>query len=178
MARKNRSQGFRLENINDTKNYLIEEINWNGLVSKNHKKVCTTLNHIEHSLILGSKVTECSSISALASLVTVPIGFTSSTIGLRICAITAAIKKYKSKIKKKKKKYDKIVLLATSKLNTIEVIISKSLIHSVISHDEFVLINNVFKKYRLRKKCLYLEFFWSAFSGIWTEYRETRSIST
>ena len=104
MARKNRSQGFRLENINETKNYLIEEINWNELVSKNHKKVCTTLNLIEHSLILGSKVTECSSISVLASLVTVPIGFTSSTIGLRICAITAAIKKYKSKFRKKKKK--------------------------------------------------------------------------
>ena len=50
-------------------------------------------------------------------------------------------------MKKKKKKHDKIVLLAKSKLNRIEVLISKALIDSNISHDEFVLINNVLKEY-------------------------------
>ena len=49
-------------------------------------------------------------------------------------------------MKKKKKKHDKIVLLARSKLHSIEVLISKALINSVISHDEFVLINNVLKE--------------------------------
>ena len=63
------------------------------------------------------------------------------------CAITAGIKKYQSIIKKKKKKHDKIVLLAKFELNSIEVLISKALINSVISHDEFVLINNVIKEY-------------------------------
>ena len=58
----------------------------------------------------------------------------SSAIGLKICAITAGIKKYKSIIKKKKKKHDKIVLQATFKLNSIEVLISKALIDSNISH--------------------------------------------
>ena len=48
---------------------------------------------------------------------------------------------YQSKIKKKK--HDKIVLLTKSKLNRIEVLISKTLIDSVIIADEFVLINNV-----------------------------------
>ena len=46
-----------------------------------------------------------------------------------------------------RKKHDKIVLLAVSKLNSIEVLISKSLIDSVISHDEFVLVNNVLQEY-------------------------------
>ena len=55
-------------------------------------------------------------------------------------------------IKKKKKKHDKIVLLAKSKLNSIEVLISKALIDSVISHDEFVLINNVLKEYNEMKE--------------------------
>ena len=55
--------------------------------------------------------------------------------------ITAAIKKYTSVIKKKKKKHDKIVLLAKSKLNTIENLISRALIDTVISHDEFLWIN-------------------------------------
>ena len=56
-------------------------------------------------------------------------------------------KKYKSIIKKKKKKNDKIVLLAKTKLKSIEVLISKVLFDSVISYDEFVLINNVLKGY-------------------------------
>ena len=64
----------------------------------------------------------------------------------KICAITAGIKKYKSIIKKKKTKHDKIVLLAKSKLNSIEVLISKVSIDSNISHDIFVLIN-VLKEY-------------------------------
>ena len=74
-----------------------------------------------------------------------PIEITSSAIGLNNCAITAGIKKFKSMIKKKKRKHDKIVLLAKSKLNSIEVLISKTLINPVISHNEFVLINNVLK---------------------------------
>ena len=70
----------------------------------------------------------------------------SSAIGLKVCATTAGIKRYKSIIKKKKKKHDKIVLLAQAKLNSIEVFISKALMNSSINHDEFVLINNVLKE--------------------------------
>ena len=60
--------------------------------------------------------------------------------------MTAGIKKYKSIIKKKKKEHDKIVLLGKDKFNNIEIIISKSLIGSYISNDEFVLVNNVCRK--------------------------------
>ena len=68
-----------------------------------------------------STITGYVSISAFASLVRIPMEITSSAIRLKICVITAGIKKYNSKIKKKKKKHDKIVLLAKSKLNSIEV---------------------------------------------------------
>ena len=53
----------------------------------------------------------------------------------------------KSIIKKKKKKHDKIILLAKSKLNSIEVLISKNLIDSNIRHEKFVLIDNVLKEF-------------------------------
>ena len=49
-------------------------------------------------------------------------------------------------VKKKKKKHDKIVLLVTSKLNSVKVLVSKALINSIIFLDEFVLINNVLKE--------------------------------
>ena len=74
------------------------------------------------------------------------IGITSSAISLRILAITAGIKKYKSIIKENKKKHDKTLLLAKSKLDSIEDLICKALIDSVISHDEAVLKNIVLKE--------------------------------
>ena len=54
---------------------------------------------------------------------------------------------YKSIIKKKKKKHDEIVLIAKTKLNSTEVLISKALIDSNISHDEYFSINKVLKEY-------------------------------
>ena len=65
-------------------------------MSKKHKKVFTILNYIEHFLILASTIAGCISVSAFASLLSIPIGITSSAIGLKICAITTGIKKFKS----------------------------------------------------------------------------------
>ena len=53
-------------------------------------------------------------------------------VGLKICVVTAGIKKY---VIIKKKKHDKIILPAKSKLNSVEDLISKALIDSDISHD-------------------------------------------
>ena len=145
MCKENVSQEIRLKNIDETRNYSIEETNQYELVSKKHKMFCATLNYIERSLIFAFTITGYVSISAFSSLVGIPIGITSSAIGLKICAITAGIKKYKSIIKKKKKNHDKILLLPKSKLNSIEVVVSKSLIDSVISHND--LINDVIREY-------------------------------
>ena len=60
---------------------------------------------------------------------------------------TAGIKKYKSIFKEKKKKHVKTVFFSRSKLNSAEALISKVLIDSDISYDEFVLINNALKEY-------------------------------
>ena len=65
-------------------------------MSKKHKKVCTKQFFIFYNFWDVS-------ISAFSSLVAIPVGITSSAIGLKICAITARIEKYNSVIKKKKK---------------------------------------------------------------------------
>ena len=146
MVGKNINPEFRLKSTDQTRNSSLEEINQNESMSKKHKKGCTTLNYIEHFLILTSTTTRCISISPFSSLIVISIRIASSAIGLKICAIAAGIKKHKSIIKKKKK-HDKIVMFTKSKLNSIEVLISKALIDSVIGHDDFFLINNVQKKY-------------------------------
>ena len=80
MSEENMNQEFNLKNIDKTRNYLTEEKNWSEFISKKHKKVCATLNYIEHFLILASTITECVPISVFASLVGIPIGITSSAI--------------------------------------------------------------------------------------------------
>ena len=87
-----------------------------------------------------------------------PVGITSSAVRIKICAITAWIKKDKSIIKKKKKKHDKIVLLGKDKLNTIEILISKALINSYVSHDEFVSVNHLLREhYEMKEEIKNLE---------------------
>ena len=103
MAEENINRKFRLKNIDETRNYFLEEIKQNELMSRKHKKVCTTLNYIEHFLILASTITGCISISAFASLLGIPIGIMSSAIDLKIYAIAGGIKKHKSTIKKKER---------------------------------------------------------------------------
>ena len=76
---KESSQEFRLKNIHETRNvYFIEEIDQNELMNKKSKKVCRVLNYVEHFPIVK--------------------------IGLKICVITSGINKYKSVIKKEKKR--------------------------------------------------------------------------
>ena len=104
------NQEFRFWKIDEIRNHILEEIKQNELMSRKHEKVCVTLNYIENFLILASAVTGCISLSAFSSLLGILIGITSSAIGLKICAIAAGIKKYKSIIKKKKKKHEKKVL--------------------------------------------------------------------
>ena len=96
--------GFKKnKKIDETKNYLLEEINHNDSMNEKYQKTCKYLNYVEHLLILVSTVTGCISISAFASLFCVTVGITSSAVVIKICTITAAIKKYKSFIKKKRR---------------------------------------------------------------------------
>ena len=131
------SQKLGLINIDEIRNYFIKEMNQKELTIKKNKKVCRALTCIEHLHIGVSTVTGFVSISAFASLFGIPIRITNSAAGLKFFAITVWIKKYKLIINKKKKKHDKIVLVAKSKLNSIEVLISKSLITLNISHDNW-----------------------------------------
>ena len=73
-------------------------------MSRKNKRACTSLNYIEHFLILPPRITGCVSIFAFVSIDWTATGITSSPIGLKITAITAGIEKSKPIIKKKKKK--------------------------------------------------------------------------
>ena len=89
MVEENVSQEFRLKNIEKTRNYFVEKMEQNELMSNKHRKGCITLNYIEHFLILSSTVTGCIPNSAFARLIGNPFGITRSATGLRTCTIMA-----------------------------------------------------------------------------------------
>ena len=80
------------------KETLLEETKHNELINKKLKKTFKYLSYTRRLLILTSTVG-------------ISVGITSSAVWMKNCAVTAGTKTYKSIIKKKKKKHDKIVLL-------------------------------------------------------------------
>ena len=82
---------FRLRKIVETRNDLLDITKHNDLMSGKYKKTCKYLNYVELLLNVVSTVTGCLSISRFDSLVTIPVGIASSTVGIKIWAITAGI---------------------------------------------------------------------------------------
>ena len=95
MSKENVSQEFILKNIDETRNYFYEKTEQSDLVSRKHKQVCITLIYIEHWLIFASVISIGILISVFAFSLGIPIGITSSAIGLKICVKVAGIRKYK-----------------------------------------------------------------------------------
>ena len=102
-------------------------------MSEKRKKVYRVINYFEHCLIFVSALSSCVSVSELVLLAGVPVGIASSTVRLKICALTIEVKKLI--VKKKGEEHDKIVLLA--KINAIENLIYTALLDSFIINDEF-----------------------------------------
>ena len=97
MPEENMNQEFRLQKIGKIRNYLIEEINRNKLMSKKHK-VCRILNYIDHLVITISTITGCVSISAFTSLVGITIGVISSAYNLIIKNLCNNLRNQKEKV--------------------------------------------------------------------------------
>ena len=126
MVEENKDQEFRSKNKDETINYSIEEIKQNELMSKRPKNICTVLSYIKQLLILASTVAGCISISSFASSAVILAVIASFTVRMKTRARTAIIKKFKSISKKKRNKHEKTLLPAKTKLNSIEILISKS----------------------------------------------------
>ena len=83
---KRRHKPKLAQKINQKRNYLLEKIKYNDLMSEKRKKVSRPLSYFEQLLILVSAVSECDSIFPFASLFGVSVCITSPAVGLKICA--------------------------------------------------------------------------------------------
>ena len=114
-------------------------------------KYVTAFDYIEKVLIVLTATIGWVSIILFTSIVGAPVGIASASFTLIFSLTTGIVKKLLNITRNKKKKHDKILMLAKSKLNSIETLISQALIDIEISHDEFITILNEKDKYEKMK---------------------------
>ena len=141
-------QHFRLNKINEIKDYFVAEIKERELMSKRLNKYIAFCDYFDKSLIVLS-ATSCSiSIASFATVIGTPVGIASASLSLTFSLFTGIVKKLLKTTRNKKKKHNKIIMLARSKLNSIESKVSEALITSEISREDFMVIVNEEKKYQ------------------------------
>ena len=145
---------FRLDEISKIENYFIEEINQRKSCSKKLSKYVAAFDYIDKILIVLSATTGGVSICSFTSIVGAPVGIASASFNLIFSLTTGITKKLLNVTRKKKKKHDKTLMLAKSKLNSIETLISQALIDMEISHEEFITILKEKDKYEKMKENL------------------------
>ena len=133
---------FRLSEIIGIENYFHQEINQRKSYSKKLNKYVTAFDCIDKVLIVLSETSGGVSIISFTSIIGVPAGIASASFTLIFSLTTGTAKTILNITRKKKKKHDKILLLARSKLNSVETLISQALIDMEISHEEFITFLN------------------------------------
>ena len=115
---------FRLYEIKKIENYFINEINERESYSKKLNKYVTIFDYIDKILIILSVTSSGISIISFASAIGALAKVVSASLTLIFSITTGIVKKLLDIIRKKKKRYNKIIMLAKSKLNSIESLIS------------------------------------------------------
>ena len=126
---------FRLYEIKKIENYFIDEIIETKSCRKKLNKYVTIFNYIDKILTSGGV-----SIISFLSVIGAPAGIASACFTLVFSLAIGIVKKLLDITRKRKKKHDKIVMLAKSKFNSIDTLISQALIDMGISHEEFIAI--------------------------------------
>ena len=126
---------FRLNEITKIENYVNSEINQRKTCSKKLSKYVTAFDYIDKILIVLSAASGGVFIFLSVSVVGAPIGIAGASFTLFFSPTTEIIKKLLSITRNKKKKHDKILALAKSKLNIIETLVSEELVDIEISHE-------------------------------------------
>ena len=141
---------IRLNKITEIENHSHGEINQRKSCSKKLSKYVAAFDYIDKILIVLSATTGGVSIISFTSIIGAPVGIASASFTLIFSLTTGIIKKLLS-ITRNKKKNNKILLLAKSKLDSIKTLVSQALIDMEISHEEFIMILNETSKYEKMK---------------------------
>ena len=110
-------------------------------------KYIASSEYFDKSLIVLSVTTGSISIASFSAVIGAPVGIVSASFVLAFSIFTGILNKLLKTARNKKKKYNKILMLARSKLNSIQSKISEALINNEISQEVFMTIINEEKRY-------------------------------
>ena len=147
----NLSEQAKFSEIIGIENCFHQEINQRKSCSKKLNKYVAVFDYIDQALIVLSATSGEVSIISFTSIIGAPVGIASASLTLFFSLTTGIVKKLLNITRNKKKKHDKILMLAKSKLNSIETLISQALIDMEISHEEFTTILKEKEKYEKMK---------------------------
>ena len=138
---------FRLNEINKIKDYFNLEIQERKTMSKKLSKYIAAFDYVDKTLFVLSATSGGISIILFTSVIGVPAGLAKASFTLAFSLTTGIIKRLSKITRKKKKKHNKIVMLAKGKLNSVETLMSQALKDLDISHEEFKTTVNEKEKY-------------------------------
>ena len=133
---------YRLDEINKIRNYFNNEIKERKDMIKKLNKYLVSFDYLDKIFIALSASFGTLSIASYASVVGTPAGIAGSSLTLIFTIGTGISKSLLNVTKKRKKKHNKIIALAKTKLNTIDELLSSALNDSEIRHEEFTNIIN------------------------------------
>ena len=128
---------YRLDEISKIKEYFDNEIKERKDIIKKLNKYLVSFDYLDKIFITLSASFSTLSIASYATIVGLPVGIAGSSLTLIFTISTGINKSLLKMTKKRKKKHNKIIALAKSKLNTIDTLLSSALKDSKISHEEF-----------------------------------------
>ena len=147
-----RANKYRLDEINKIKDYFNNEIKERKDIIKKLNKYLVSFDYLDKIFITLSASFGTLSIASYASVVGMPAGITGASLTLVFTIGTGISKSLLKLTKKRKKKHNKIIVLAKNKLNTIDTLLSSALNYSEISHEEFTNIVNEENIYKIIKE--------------------------
>ena len=148
------NQQFRLNKISEIEDYFIADIKERELMSKKLSIYFFFFYYFDKSLIVLSVTSGGVSIASFATVIGTRIGITSTSLSLGFSLCTGLVKKLLKATRNKENKPKKILMLARSKLNSIESKISEALINNQISHEDFITIINEERNYTELKESI------------------------
>ena len=148
---------FRLYEIKNTENDFINEINQQKSYSKTLNRYVTIFDCIDKILIILSATTGGISIIPFTTAIGAPVGIASASFILIFSLTTGIIKFFLDITSRKKKKHNQVLMLAESKFNSIETLMSQALGDLDISHEEFIMILKEKDRYEKMKYNLIIE---------------------
>ena len=148
------NQQFRRNKISEIEDYFIAELKERELMSKKISKCISFFDYFDKSLIALPVKSGGIFIASFATVIRAPVGITSESLSLAFSLCTELVKKLLKAIRNKKKNIKKIVMLARSKLSSIESKAFRMLVNNQISHEDFITIINEERNYRELKESI------------------------